>query len=207
MYPETRAANMLVTVEMLLGLSMVALTTGLLFAKFSVPRARMQFAEVVAVAPFNGQPMLMFRLGNERASQIVEAVVRVVMLRTERTDEGVLYYRMYDLVLERDRTPALSRSWTVMHRMERGSPLDGATPESLEREEVELLLTVTGVDESSSQSLHARHRYEYHQVRWGVRHADMLSELPDGRLRLDMRRFHELVPAVGKKSDTQTAAP
>src|SRR5207253_6705077 len=94
MHPQTWPAETLVTCEVIVGVSLVALATGMLFAKFSVPRARMRFAESATVSPFDGVPTLMFRLGNERASQVIEATVRVVLVRTERTSEGVVYYRM-----------------------------------------------------------------------------------------------------------------
>jgi inward rectifier potassium channel len=192
MHPTSTGAEALVTGEVIVGVSLVALTSGILFAKFSVPRARMQFAEWAVVSPFDGVPTLMFRIGNERASQIIEATVRVVLLRTERTAEGVTYYRMRDLRLERDRSPALARSWTVMHPIDPSSPLHEATPETLARDEAQLILTVVGIDETSAQNLHARHTYDYDQIRWGARHADMLSERPDGRLELDVRAFDRL---------------
>jgi inward rectifier potassium channel len=196
MNPVSAAAETLVTAEVIVGVSLVALSSGILFAKFSVPRARMQFSEVATISPFDGVPMLMFRVGNERATQVLEATVRVVVLRTEVTAEGVTYYRMRDLRLERDRSPALARSWTVMHKLDETSPLHGATPKSLERDEVELILTVVGIDETSAQSLFARHRYLSDEIVWGVRHADMLSERPDGRTQLDMTQFHRVVPTV-----------
>jgi len=194
MYPLTAAAEALVTCEVIVGVSLVALTTGILFAKFSVPTARMQFAEWATVSPYNGVPTLMFRIGNERASQIVEATVRVVLVRTERTSEGVVYYRMHDLMLERSRSPYISRAWIVMHRIDESSPLHGATPDTLARDEVELILTVVGIDETSAQNLSSRHRYLHAQVRWGARHADVLSERPDGGLRFSMSEFHRTVP-------------
>jgi len=193
MHPLSVGAEALVTTEVIAGVSLVALASGILFAKFSVPRARMQFAEWATISPFDGVPTLMFRLGNERASQIIEATVRVVMVRTERTAEGVTYYRLRDLKLERDHSPAISRSWTVFHRIDESSPLYGATPETLVRDEVELIVTVVGIDETSAQNLHARHTYLDDQVRWGARHADMVSERPDGSLQLDVRDFHRVV--------------
>ncbi len=196
MHPLSAGAEALVTAEVIVGVSLVALASGILFAKFSVPRARMQFAEFVTLSPFDGVPTLMFRIGNERASQVIEATVRVVLLRTERTREGVVYYRMRDLKLERDHSPAIMRSWTVMHTVDETSPLHGATPETLVRDEVELLVTVSGIDETSAQSLHARYTYGHERIRWGARHADMLSELPDGRLQLDMGEFHRVVPTA-----------
>ena len=200
LYPQTEAAQALVTSEVIVGVSLVALTTGILFAKFSVPRSRMQFAESATISPVNGVPTLMFRLGNERASAIIEATVRAVMLCTERTAEGVTYYRMHDLALLRERSPAISRSWTVMHRIDASSLLAGATPESLERDEVEFILTVVGIDETSAQNVSARHTYDHSQVHWGARHADMLSERPDGGLTLDMKEFHRVVAT--KRTET-----
>ena len=184
MHPLSLGAEALVTAEVVVGVSLVALASGMLFAKFSVPRARMQFAEWATISPFDGVPTLMFRLGNERASQIIEATVRVVMVRTERTAEGVTH------------SPAISRSWNLLHRIDDSSPLHGATPETFARDQVELMVTVVGIDETSAQSLHARHTYLDEQVRWGARHADMVSELPDGSLQLDMREFHRVVPTA-----------
>jgi inward rectifier potassium channel len=214
MHPLTAAAETLVTAEVIVGVSLVALATGMLFSKFSITQARMTFADWATISPFDGVPTLMFRLGNERASQIIEATVRVVMVRTESTAEGVTYYRMRDLVLERDRSPALSRSWTVMHRMDESSPLHGATPETLRRDEIELMLTVVGIDETSAQNLHARYTYYNDRVRWGARHADMLSEQPDGHLVLDMRQFNRVVPTTPtptfpypRDAETGTATP
>jgi inward rectifier potassium channel len=196
MHPVSAAAESLVTAEVIVGVSLVALSSGMLFAKFSVPKARMQFAEWATISPFDGVPTLMFRLGNERASQVLEATVRVVLLRTETTAEGVTYYRMRDLLLERERSPAISRSWNVMHRIDGTSPLYGATPQTLEDVDAELILTVLGIDEASAQNIHARYRYTADQVRWGARHADMLSERPDGKMQLDMAKFHRIVPTA-----------
>jgi inward rectifier potassium channel len=193
MHPLSAGAEALVTMEVIVGVSLVALASGILFSKFSVPRAQMQFAAWATISPFDGVPTLMFRLGNERASQIIEATVRVVMVRTERTTEGVRFYRMRDLRLERERSPALARSWNVMHAIDASSPLYGATPETLARDEAEFMLTVVGIDEASAQNLHARHTYDHERIRWGARHADMLSELPDGRVQLDLGEFHRVV--------------
>jgi inward rectifier potassium channel len=193
LYPQSEAAQALVTSEVIVGVSLVALTTSMLFAKFSVPRARMQFAACATLSPMNGIPTLMFRLGNERASSIIEATVRVVMVYTERTAEGVTYYRLRDLALLREHSPAIARSWNVMHRIDESSLLHGATPESLERDEVEFVVTVVGIDETSVQNVSARHTYDHSQVVWGARHADMLSEREDGGLTLDMREFHRVV--------------
>jgi inward rectifier potassium channel len=116
------------------------------------------------------------------------------MIRTEKTLEGATFYRMYDLVLTRDRSPAMQRSWTALHPITEKSPLFGKTPESLKRDEVEILVTVFGVDDTSLQPVHAQHRYADDEIVWGARHADVLREDADGGLTLDLRRFHDVEP-------------
>lgn len=194
MYPKTRAAQTLVIVESVAGLLVTALATGLVFAKFSQPTARIAFARHVTLGLMDGVPTLMFRVGNERRNNVAEAQVRVVLMRTVKTREGVTFYRMVDVPLLRDRSPSMNRSWTVMHLLDERSPLYGATPESLARDEVEFLVTLIGVDETSYQPVHARRTYEHRAIAWGARHADVLSENANGDLVLDLGRFHEIVP-------------
>ncbi len=194
MYPQSLAANTLVVAESVAGLVITAIATGMVFSKFSQSTARLEFARWLAIAPMDGVPTLMVRVGNERTNVILEATVRIAMVRTERTREGVVFYRLYDLALTRDRSPALARSWTVMHPITPASPLHGMTPESLKTSEAEFLVSVVGTDDTSLQPVHGRHTYKDTEVLWGARHADVLSELPDGRLQLDVRHFHETVP-------------
>lgn len=194
MYPASAAANVVVIAESVTSLVVTALATGLVFAKFSRSTGRVAFSRHAVIGPMDGVPTLMLRVGNERGNLILEATVRVSLLRTEKTREGVVFYRMYDLVLSRERSPAMTRSWTVLHPIQPNSPLFGATPQSVEKDEVELLVTVVGVDDTSLQPVHARHRYEHQDMVWGARHADILHERPDGSLFVDMRKFHELLP-------------
>lgn len=194
MYPASAAANTVVIAESVTGLIVTAVATGLVFAKFSRSTGRVAFARHAVIGPMDGVPTLMLRVGNERGNIILEATIRVALVRTETTREGVTFYRMYDLVLARERSPAMTRSWTVLHPIGTGSPLFGATPASVAKDEIELLVTVVGVDDTSMQPVHARRRYKHHDVVWGARHADILSEESDGRLIVDMRNFHEVLP-------------
>jgi inward rectifier potassium channel len=195
MTPASSGAHAVMTIESVISILLVALTTGLVFAKFSIPRARVRFAKHPAISPYDGIPTLHFRMGHERDTRLLEVQLRVVMIRTERTKEGVTMYKMYDLKLERDRSPAVSRSWTALHQVTESSPLYGYDPARVEKDEVEILLTLQGIDEVSAQMHSAQHRYVGKDVQWGVRPADLLSELPDGRLRLDMSKFDDVVPA------------
>jgi inward rectifier potassium channel len=194
MHPRSAAANLLVLVESVAGLIITAVATGLVFAKFSQTAGRIVFSRAVTISPVDGVPTLAFRVGNERSSSILEAMVRVALVRTETTKEGVLFYRMYDLVLTRERSPALSRSWMAMHQIKPESPLYGETPRSIAEKEIELLVTIVGTDDTSRQPVHARHRYVDTDIVWGARHADVLTIAPDGVLIIDVGKFHDIVP-------------
>ncbi len=192
MYPASRAANWLVVAEAIVGLTLTALATGLVFAKFSRPTARIVFSREVAISPMNGVPTLMFRIGNERRNPIVDAKIRVSVVLTELTHEGKVFYRMQDLKLTRDRALSLSRSWSVIHTIDATSPLRDATPESLIRDEAELQVLVVGLDDTSMQPVHARHQYSVDRIAWGARLVDVLSEADDGALVLDLKLFHDV---------------
>jgi inward rectifier potassium channel len=194
MYPSSTGAHVLVVAESVVGLILTALATGIIFARFTQTAGQLVFSNNAVISPMDGVPTLAFRIGNDRSSLIFEATVRVAVIRTEKTKEGVTFYRLHDMKLVRDRSPALQRSWTVMHPIDESSPLFGATPESCKKDEVEINITVVGTDDTSLQPVHARHRYELDDLVWGARLADVLSELPDGRMQLDVGRFHEFVP-------------
>jgi inward rectifier potassium channel len=191
--PASRFANVMVACEALTGLVGLAVVTGLVFAKFSRATARVRFSKYAVVQPRNGVPCLMFRMANLRANRIVEASIHLAMLCDETTAEGEWMRRYYDLKLERQQTPAFSLSWTVIHPIVEGSPLFGHTHEQLAEIETEIIASLTGLDESFGQTVHARHLYVLDDIVWDARLADILIVTPEGAS-LDYARFDEVVP-------------
>lgn len=197
MHPADLFTNLVVTVEVLLGITTIAIATALIFSRFSRPTARVMFSEIAVVAPYDGVPTLMFRAANRRRNQILEAQVSVSVLRDEITAEGKEMRRFHDLALARARTPIFSLSWTVMHPIVPGSPLYGATPEALAAQDARIIVTMTGIDETFSATIHARHIYPASAIVWRYRFVDILGESEDGVPTLDYRRFNQLEPADG----------
>jgi inward rectifier potassium channel len=193
--PTTTASNLLVVAESITGLILTALATGIVFAKFSRPTARVVFTKDAVIAPMNGVPTLSFRLGNQRSNQIVDAQIRVILTRTEKTTEGKTFYRILDLPLTRDRALSLSRSLSVMHTIDERSPLYGMTGEALAEQDVELAAMVVGLDDTTMQPVHAYHRWFADHIQFGVRHVDIISEPTPDRMIVDLRRFDDLEPA------------
>lgn len=192
--PATLYANVLMLIETIVGIALVAVATGVVFARVSRPTARVLFARVATVAPWNGVPTLFLRMGNERVSQILEANVKLYLLREETSPEGVEMRRFHTLRLEREHTPVFALSYTAIHRITPDSPLHGATTESLAAEEATLLVTVTGVEAATGQTVHARCDYAASAILWNRRYQDIFLD-EDGERYLDYRRFDETAPA------------
>ncbi|MFQ4141187.1 ion channel [Chlorogloeopsis sp. ULAP02] len=194
MFPKTTYAHVLVTIESLIGLMGLAVGTGLMFARFSLPKARVTFSRVAVIAPYNGMPTLMFRVANERQNWILEAQIRVTVVRNEVTAEGDVMRRFYDMQLLRSQTPLFALTWTVMHPIDQNSPLYGVTPEDMIEDEMEVVVTLTGLDETVSQIIHARHSFIAGEIFWNMRFVDILSKTREGRRTIDYSRFHDVIP-------------
>jgi inward rectifier potassium channel len=192
MYPQSLAANLLVCFEVLFGMSGLALATGVIFARFSRPTARVLFSHVAIIAPHNGVPTLMFRAANQRRNQILEAQVSVALLRDEDTGEGMAMRRFHDLPLVRARTPMFSLTWMVMHPIDENSPLHGATTETLAAQSAEIVVALIGLDATVSQTVQARYSYFASEIVWNRRFADIISRGADGSRIIDYGRFHDL---------------
>jgi inward rectifier potassium channel len=195
MVPASILANLLASAEALTGLLAFALVTGLVFSKFSRPTARVRFTRNAVIALRDGLPSLMFRMANVRANQIVEAHIHVVLARQERTLEGEEVRRFYDLDLTRYRNTIFNYSWTAIHPIDINSPLYGATAQSLKASDAEITVSLTGIDETFSQTVYARYYYDAEDIIWGARLADITSRTPEGEFYLNFARYDQVVPA------------
>jgi inward rectifier potassium channel len=191
MHPQTHYGHFVAAVELFTGIFSMSLMTGLIFARFSRPNARLMFADNPVISSHDGNPTLMVRFANERHNIIGNATARLWLLRNEVSLEGRSRRRFYELPLERNEHPALALSWTLFHVLDEQSPLYGLGPDDLEASKVSLVVVVSGYDVVAAQIVHARRSYEHPDIRFGQRYADILDTSEDGRLRIDYGRFHE----------------
>lgn len=202
MHPQTLYANILVTIESLVGLMAIAMVTGLTFARFSRPTTRVMFSTVVVIAPYDGVPTLMFRAANQRRNRIIEAQLSMTLVWNEVSSEGHAMRRFYDLALVRSQTPVFALTWTVMHAITPESPLYGMTEADLVETDTELVITLTGLDETLSQMVHARHSYGPTDILRNMIFVDLFTHLPDGRFAIDYARFHQVQPVASEPEST-----
>jgi len=195
MSPASLAGHVVTSLEILTGMVGIALTTGLAFARFSRPTARILFSRRAVIGEFDGQRMLMLRLANERHNRIVEATATLSLVRSEVTAHGESFVRIHDLRLIRERTPVFVLSWTLMHPIDAGSPLHGVDSAQLAASRARIVASVTGHDEAMAAAVHAGSAYEAEDLVFDGRFVDIFQETPEGESVLDLTRFHDIEQA------------
>lgn len=192
--PQTNYANILVTLEAFTGMFCTALMTGLIFAKFSLPKTRVLFSKNILFSPRDGKRSLVFRVANGRGNAIVSAKIEVTLLIDDMTEEGEKVRRIIPLKVKNQKMPVLTLSITMVHVIDETSPLWEQDLETLRERHPIIVVTVVGIDNVISQNVHAQHFYQYAEMREGEGFKDVLSsETHQGELRyvMDYTRFHD----------------
>jgi inward rectifier potassium channel len=194
MYPQTLYGHIVTTIEIMSGIFLLAVMTGLIFVRFSRPSARVVFSNSIVIAPLNGKPTLMVRVGNENQHSMVEAEFRIMFSRDEPLLEGGDFRYFYVLKLHFERLTVFPAALTLRHTIDETSPLFGATPESLEASRVLFVVSVVGIDPVIAAAVQTQNDYTWRDVRFGERFAEMYTEHGDGRLTVDYGRLHDTEP-------------
>lgn len=193
MAPQSTWAHVWVTIQAMFGLILVALVTGIVFAKFARPTANVLFSKVAIVTRRNGRPALVFRVANAREGALVSASMQLTVLRTEITDEGDTLRRLIDLKLLRADAPFFTLSWTVIHEIDANSPLYGLDEDDWAEDDVALIALLTGHDGDYGSTVYAQHLYYGEDLRWGHRFVDVV-DASERQLTLNYRLFHQTEP-------------
>ena len=197
--PHSLPANFLVSIEAITSLIYSALVTGLVFAKFSIPRAHILFSEKAIIKKMDGVDTLLFRMGNSRGNDIADAEVSVAVLTDYVTPEGDSYRKIQDLTLNRTRTPFFRLSWTVMHTVTPESPLYPLATRG-DATFAALVITVHGHDSTFNSQVYARHTYNPGDILVNHAFEDVLFQQPDGTWYVNYELFHTVKPVLSTAS-------
>ena len=190
--PVGLASNLLVTLEALINIVGIALATGLVFARFSRPIAKIIYSEHAIVAPYRNVTALEFRIANQRSSQIIEIEAKVILSKIENI-AGATSRKFYELKLERSRVTFFALSWTIVHPIVPTSPLYGLTEEDLIAADAEIMILLTGTDDTSSQIVHSRSSYKANEVVWSAKFSNIFMRTRDGGvIGMDVSRINDI---------------
>jgi inward rectifier potassium channel len=183
--------NILVSLQAFLGLMSIGLMSGLFFSRFSRPTTRVKFSDVALITPYLGQKTFLFRLANGRLNHIVDASINVTLARFIITPEGISLRQMTDLKLIRERSSLFALSWTVGHQINETSPIYGMLKEDFKACQAEFIVSLTGHDETFSQTVHARHSYIASDIEYD-RHFEDFVKREGGKTSIKLDKISEL---------------
>lgn len=193
--PNDTLSHIVVTLESFTGIGLTALVTGIFFARFSTPSARVLFSKVALITMYDGKRTLVFRMANERSTTIVEATVNVYVSRDEVLADGERVRRIHDLALRRNNSPSFGLTWTVYHVIDETSPLHGITGADLQKQGMNLIVTFQGIDDRLATNIHSRYSYNSDDILFDRAFVDVLkTDAETGARYLDFAPFHETVP-------------
>ncbi|HEX8169729.1 MAG TPA: ion channel [Thermoanaerobaculia bacterium] len=192
--PANFAANVVVTIESMVGILSFSVIAGIVFARFARPVARIAFSRCAVIAPYRGGRAFMFRIVNQRSSEIVQLEVRVMLTRRRRGAVSTNEREFLMLDLERDRVTFFPLSWTIVHPIDENSPLWSWQSEELADCDAEFLVMLNGFDETFSQTVHVRSSYKAEEVVWGAKFVSMFNPPAenDADISVDIRKLHEI---------------
>lgn len=190
--PVGMAANMIVVVESLTGLLATALITGLIFARFSRPTARVVFSNQAVIAPYKDITAFMFRITNARKTQLI-AVEAKVNLSLYESGNGPTNRRFHQLKLERSRVDVFPLSWTIVHPIDEDSPLYDYTREQLKQADAEFVILLTAIDETSAQMVHTRSSYKCGELAWNAKFSNIYEPIAEHEpITIDVGKLHDI---------------
>ncbi len=192
MSPQGIVANILVTLEAVTGFTFYAVMTGLVFSKFSRPTARVTFSNRAVINTDLGETHFILRMINDRGNRIVDAEATLYLMKDDTLPDGTTMRRYYDLQLVRAKVPIMQLSWSVLHLINEASPLFGETRESLHAKNAEIIVSMTGLDESLSSTIHTRFSYIAEEIHFGRSFEGILHRKPDNTLEVHYDKIHDL---------------
>jgi low temperature requirement protein LtrA len=201
MSPHSDFGHTVMIVEAFIGVMGAALLTGLLFAKVSRPTSSVLFSEPVIIYSHHGKRTMSFRCGNARGNEVVEASIKLAVMKDEVSPEGEKLRRLHDVKLVRDNTPLFMVSWSVFHVIDESSPFWGLDQDTLADSIGMMIATMTGHDSTYSSTTHARKFWYPEDFKFGHRFVDVIGQMDDGRMKVSYQNFHETRPEDEEPED------
>lgn len=194
MAPATFYGHAVSAIEIVTGMAFTAIMTGLLFVRFSRPRAKIVFADQAVITTHNGAPTLMVRIANGRLTLLSGATAQLGVLLHEVSTEGQNFRRLNYLQLSTPSIALFPLTWTLMHVIDSTSPLHGCDAKSFAEHDAQLFLTIEARDAALGVSVHDVRIYRHADILFGMRYADAVSVDDKGRTIADLSRLSLLEP-------------
>ncbi len=179
--PVGTMANVIASAEALTGFLCFAIVTGLLYGRFSKPKAYLRFSHNAVIAPYQDKTGLMFRFTSYKDNHtLTDVEVRVTLGLTVPVD-GNAVFKFYELPLERNRIDSLVMNLTVVHPIDEQSPVYGFTYDDMKAADAEVYVLIKAFDDVFSSTVLQRTSYRYNEMVFNAKFDRMFYESKDGQ--------------------------
>lgn len=191
--PQGLIANIIASFQAMIGLLGFSFITGLLYGRFSKPKAIIKFSEHLIVRDFKDHRAIMFRLMNRRKNMMIEPEATVTLAVSEWNEDKKEYQRgFYQLKLQRDKIMYLPTMWTIVHELDSESPLAKYSNEELKELDAEMYILLKYHDEAFSQKLFKIYSYKFSGLQIDKKFVPSFSFDKEGNTLLDHSKLDEL---------------
>ncbi|CAA0206459.1 ion channel [Tenacibaculum maritimum] len=190
--PKGVAANFIAAFEAMLGLLSFSFITGLLYGRFSKPKAAIHFSENIILRNLNNKRTLMFRIMNSRKTVMIEPEVTVTLAITKEDETHKFSRNYYRFSLEREKIMYLPTTWTIVHEINEASPLFEYTNEEIGALDAELYILVKYHEESFGQQVYQISSYDFSKLIIGKKYKPSFYYDDEGYTVLDHDRLNEM---------------
>ena len=187
--PHGITSNLIAAFEAMIGLLSFSFITGLLYGRFSKPKAAIKFSENIILREFKDKRAVMFRLMNSRKTVMIEPKIKVTLSITdEKTEEK----KFYNLSLERDAIMYLPTVWTIVHEIDEKSPLYNFSNQEILNLNAELFMLLQYHEESFAQNVYQIYSYDFDELKVDVKYKSSYTFDENGFTILDHGTLSEV---------------
>jgi len=165
--PSGNLTSLIASFEAMIGLMSFSIVTGLLYGRFSRPVAHFQYSKNALIAPYKDGWSLQFRIANQSKSQVIELEAKVMLIYSDPSTESSYQGEYFNLKLESKRLLFFPLNWTLVHAIDKASPLCNLSKEMMSRSNMELMILIKGYDDTFSQEVNSRYSYVFEEIVWG----------------------------------------
>ncbi len=188
LHPANFRSEVVLAIEAMVGMLGFALGASLMFARFSNPAPGIIFSRKAVISPYQGVTGFMFRIINNRSHELVQVGAVVTLAITGK--DGKRSFQQ--LGLERDNVLVLPLHWTIVHPIDKNSPLYGLNAQDLSKANAEFVVSVTAVDQDLSKMVYTRTSYRFNEVVMNARFSNIIEHNAQGTVVVDPKRIHEI---------------
>jgi inward rectifier potassium channel len=190
--PKGITANFIAAFEAMIGLLSFSFITGMLYGRFSKPKANIRFSENLILRDFKNEKAIMFRLMNSRKTVMIEPEITVTLSVTEENKKKEFKRNFYQLKLERNKIMYLPTIWTIVHEINQDSPLYKYSKEEIKNLDAHLYILINYHEESFSQKVYQINSYDFEDLIVDVKYTTASSFDVEGYTLLDHEKLSEV---------------